>query len=144
GPGGGARGRAPGEDGWRASFGVNKADLAATGAGAYFVLRPGRTMTYVGGDTELVVTVLDRTRVLDGVTTRIVEERETKAGTLVEVSRNYFAIEPKSGDVYYFGEDVDIYKDGKVVGHDGAWLAGKDGARFGLFIPGGPRLGDAF
>jgi hypothetical protein len=138
------RGAAAGDDGWRTAFAVNRADLAPTGASAYFVLQPGHTLTYAGDDVVLVITVLDETRVVDGVTTRVVEERETKAGVLVEVSRNYFAIEPKTGDTYYFGEDVDIYKDGKVVKHEGEWASGKDGARFGLFIPGAPQLGDKF
>jgi hypothetical protein len=101
-------------------------------------------MTYTGGDVLLVVTVLDETRVVDGVTTRIVEERETKAGALEEVSRNFFTIDPKTGDAYYFGEEVDIYKDGKVVKHEGEWLSGQNGARFGLFIPGAAKLGDKF
>lgn len=137
-------GAAPGGDGWLAAFDVNKADLKPTGTGKYFVLQPGHKMTYAGGDVVLVITVLDETKVLDGVTTRVAEERESKAGVLVEISRNYHAIDTMTGDVYYFGEDVDIYKDGKVINHEGTWLAGKDGARFGLFIPGSPRVGDKF
>jgi hypothetical protein len=73
-----------------------------------------------------------------------VEERETEDGELVEISRNYFAIDRATGDVYYFGEEVDIYEDGKLVGHDGAWLSGVNGAKFGLIMPGKPALGDKF
>ena len=47
-------------------------------------------------------------------------------GELVEVSRNFYARCTQTGDIYYFGEDVDIYEDGVVVSHDGAWLAGKE------------------
>ena len=43
--------------------------------------------------------------------------------------------------MFYFGEDVDVYKNGKVVDHEGAWLSGVNGARFGLMIPGTPLLG---
>ena len=68
----------------------------------------------------------------------MVEERETKDGKLVEVSRNYFAISKRTNSVYYFGEDVDEYKDGKVARHGGSWLAGTGGARFGLLMPGQP------
>ena len=88
----------------------------------------------------MIITVLDETRMVDGVETRVVEERETKGGNLIEVSRNYFAISKRTNDVFYFGEDVDIYKDGKVVSHSGAWLSGVNGARFGLFIPGQPSV----
>ncbi len=40
---------------------------------------------------------------VDGVVTRIVEERETEKGHLVEISRNFFALDPSTGDVCYFG-----------------------------------------
>ena len=85
--------------------------------------------------------MLDETREVDGVTTRVVEERETEGGQIIEVSRNFFAISKRTNDVYYFGEEVDVYKGGKLVGHEGAWLAGEDGARFGLAMPGSPLLG---
>ena len=50
----------------------------------------------------------------------------------------------KTGDVYYFGEDVDNYKDGKIISHESAWRAGTGGARFGLMIPATPTVGQAF
>ena len=43
--------------------------------------------------------------------------------------------------VFYFGEDVDIYKDGKIDNHEGSWIAGKAGAKPGLFMPSRPLLG---
>jgi len=93
----------------------------------------------------LIITVLDETKTVDGVKCRIVEERETKGGKLAEVSRNYFALDPAIGDVYYFGEDVDMYnKEGKVTSHEGGWLSGVNGARFGMLLPGKPRVGDRY
>jgi predicted RNase H-related nuclease YkuK (DUF458 family) len=74
----------------------------------------------------------------------VLEERETKNGKLIEVSRNFFATDPATNDVYYFGEDVDNYKDGKIVDHESAWHAGEKGAKFGLMIPGKPKAGDKF
>ena len=47
-----------------------------------------------------------------------------------EVSRNYFAICKRTNNVYYYGEDA-----------GGAWLHGKNGARFGLLMPGCPLVG---
>src|SRR5262249_15116139 len=89
---------------------------------------------------EVTVTVLNETKKVDGVETRVVEERETKDGKLVEVSKNYFAISKRTNSVYYFGEDVDTYKDGKVTGHGGSWLAGVKDAKFGLAMPGTPLV----
>jgi hypothetical protein len=130
---------------WTDRFVVEKRELSPTGRNPFFILEPGFQMVFAGKedgeDLGLTITVLDETKVVDGVETRVVEERETKGGSPVEVSRNYFAISKRTNDVYYFGEDVDIYKDGKVVAHEGAWLSGVGGARFGLAIPGSPLLG---
>src|SRR5262249_24417038 len=106
------------------------------GRNAYFVLEPGYVQIFESGDERLVITVTDQTKTVDGVECRVIEERETKAGKIVEVSRNYHAIGKKSNSVFYFGEDVDTYKEGKVVSHEGAWLSGVAGARFGLMMPG--------
>jgi hypothetical protein len=136
--------QAPGKAEYRTSFPVDKAALSDRGAGAYFVLEPGYTLHFQSGKDTLVVSVLDETKVVDGVTTRVVEERETEGGRLAEVSRNYFAIDKATGDVYYFGEAVDEYTNGKVTGHGGAWLSGVNGASFGLMVPGDPRPGDRY
>jgi len=123
-------------------FTVDKAKLSDTGAGTYFILIPGYKLTFQDGKDTLIITVLDETKMVDGVKCRIVEERETKGGKLEEVSRNYFAIDKATGDACYFGEDVDMYdKDGKVTGHEGSWLSGAGGARFGMLVPGKPVVG---
>ena len=130
---------------FRDTFSVDKANLVDTGSNPYFILQSGYRLVFEDGKDTLIITVLDETKAVDGVKTRIVEERETKNGKLAEVSRNYFAIDKATNDVYYFGEDVDMYdKDGKVTGHEGSWLAGVKGARFGLIMPGAPKVGDKY
>lgn len=125
---------------WTADFSMDKAELSSTGRNPYFILEPGYFVVLGGGNEQVTVNVLDEVKEVDGVRTRVVEERETKGGKLVEVSRNFFAISKRTNSVYYFGEEVDIYKDDKVVGHEGAWLAGVNGAKFGLMMPGLPLL----
>lgn len=122
-------------------FAFERADLTSTGRNAYFVLEPGHRRVLENGDERLVITVLPTTRVVDGVETRVVEERETKGTTLVEISRNFFAISKRTGAVYYFGEEVDMYANGKVTGHEGSWTSGVKGARFGLMMPSLPLVG---
>jgi hypothetical protein len=73
-----------------------------------------------------------------------VEDREfTASGDLTEATLDYFA-QDDDGNVYYLGEDVDEYKNGKVSAHGGAWLLGKDTQRPGLLIPAHPKIGDTF
>jgi hypothetical protein len=125
---------------WTMSFNAAPGDLATTGRNTYFILEPGYELVLEHGNEQLIVTVMDETKRIGDFDTRVVEERESRNGKLIEVSRNFFAISKQSKDVYYFGEEVDIYKGGKVVRHEGAWLAGQNGARFGLMMPGMPTL----
>jgi hypothetical protein len=129
---------------WAESFAVERTDLGPTGGNPYMPLEPGYVLNLRDGRDTLTLTVLANTRRVDGVTVAILEERETKAGALAEVSRNYLAADRRTGDVYYFGEAVDIYSHGRVVGHEGAWLAGEQGARFGLLMPSKPTVGQRF
>jgi hypothetical protein len=129
---------------FRDQFDVDKANLGLEGKNPYFPLTPGRSLSYSGEDATLLITVLDETQVIDGVTCHVVEEREKKDGKLVEISRNFFAADKTDGAVYYFGEDVDIYKNDKVVSHESAWRAGEKGAHFGLMVPAKAKVGDKF
>ena len=130
------------------TFAVEKGDLSPSGKSAYCVLEPGFVAVFEGDEdgkkTVLTITVTHETKTVDGVETRVVEERETVGGKIAEISRNYFAISKKTGDVYYFGEDSDTYKDGKIANRGGSWLAGVAGARFGLALPGKPKVGEAY
>ncbi|MGZ5454041.1 MAG: hypothetical protein ACXW2R_07590 [Candidatus Aminicenantales bacterium] len=139
-----ASGQTPAQKGWVDTFAVDKKNFVSAGSNTFFRLEPGYRLKLEGREglrlVTLVITVLEETRLLDGVETRVVEERESKGGRLAEVSRNFFAFNTADQGVYYFGEEVDIYRDGKVVGHEGAWESGKNGARFGLMIPGSPEI----
>jgi hypothetical protein len=129
---------------WQSSFNVDKKNLGPWGSNRYFILDPGYRLHYAAGNETVVLTVLAETKTIDGVVTRAVEDREMKGGVLKELTRDYFAVDAATGDVYYFGEDVDVYKSGKVVSHEGAWLSGAKGARFGLMMPARPRVGRKF
>jgi hypothetical protein len=125
---------------WQDEFALSSCNLATTGRNPYFVLEPGFQLVLEGGGTKLQITVLGETRMIDGVSTRVVEEKEWKDGKLYEIAKNYFAICPQTKDVFYFGEDVEFYEDGKVVKRDGSWLAGTNGNKAGLIMPGTPKL----
>ncbi|MBV9867983.1 MAG: hypothetical protein JO316_21720 [Abitibacteriaceae bacterium] len=86
-----------------------------------------------------------RTFMVNGkpVVASIVEDREWSNGKVEEVTLDYFA-QSDDGSVCYMGESVDNYRNGKVVGHEGAWLTGEHNAQPGIIIPGHPKLGDKF
>ena len=130
-------------EGWMTSFDLENCDFTSTGKNDYFILEPGYQVVLEGDGEKLhlVMTVLNETKIVDGVETRVVEERETEGGNLVEVSRNYFAMCMPTNNAIYFGEDVDMYEDGEIVSHEGAWLAGQNGAKAGMIMPGKIEVG---
>lgn len=136
------------EDNWTDTFSVE--EFSSTGINPYFILKPGYFLVLEGMEdgkkVQLTITVLDETKIVDGVETRVVEEREKNItdDKLIEISRNYFAIGKRTNSVYYFGEDVDVYKNGQVTSHNGSWHAGIKGARFGVLMPGIILLGSRY
>ena len=146
---GSSRGAPPAESKrWSDAFDTSACQWSSTGRNDYFILEPGDQAVFEGRDgrdaVKLVITVTKDTRRIGSVETRVVEERETHNGQLVEVSRNFFALCGPTTDVFYFGEDVDIYKNGKLDNHEGSWLAERAGAKAGLFMPTRPLLGARF
>jgi len=121
-------------------FGIEACTMQTTGRNSYIVLEPGFQLLLEGGGTKLQITVLDQTRTIDGVVTRVVEEKEWKDGKMHEVTMSYLAMCKQTKDVFYFGEDVDNYRDGKVISHEGTWHAGTNGSKVGMFVPGSPKL----
>ena len=126
---------------WQEEFNLADRKLTHTGESKYFLLLPGFQTVFASGKEKLTITVLDETKEINGIMTRVVEEREEVNGELKEISRNFFAIDQETGDVFYFGEEVDDYKKGKVVDHAGAWKAYEKGNRPGLIMPGNPEVG---
>ena len=130
---------------WTESFDLQNCSFSTIGKTKYFILEPGYQLTLKGIDGNdsvvLVIAVLDETQKIGDVETRVVEEKETANGQITEVSRNYFAICTQTNSFFYFGEDVDIYKDGKIIDHGGSWRAYSENNRAGLMMLGMVLLG---
>ena len=137
------------DPGFTSGFDRSRCTFSTTGSNPYFPLWPGHATLLEGVEVdgeelvelEVLITVSEDTELVDGVLTREVVEREKEDGELVEISYNYFAHCRETGDVWYFGEDVDDYEGGVIVGHGGAWRAGENGALPGVFMMGSPMLG---
>jgi hypothetical protein len=106
-----------------------------------------RTTVFEGTEDQAQVRaesrVLEKTGRVSGVPVTVVDVREFEDGELVEHTRDYYALD-QEGVVRYMGEAVEDIEDGKVVGHEGQWLAGQEGAKPGIFMPADPRVGDQF
>jgi len=121
--------------------------FSTTGRNLYFILEPGYQLVLEGKEenkvSRLVITVLNEKRKIGSVETRVVEENETVDGKPVEISRNFFAFCKQTNSIYYFGEEVDVYKNGKIINHGGAWVAeGKN--KPGIAMPGSIVLNDRY
>ena len=129
-------------------FAIDRCTFSTTGGNAFFSLDPGHRLVLEGEeDDEMIrveIDVLNETFMVDGVMTRVVTETEYVDDELAEISRNYFAECVETGDVYYFGEHVDIYEDGEIVSNEGEWLAGEGENRAGIIMPGNPLVGSRY
>ena len=105
--------------------------------------RVGTRWTFLGttaeGTERTVVTVTDRTRVVDGVTTTVVHDVVHLDGRLLEDTYDWYA-QDSVGNVWYFGEDTTEYS-GTKADTTGSWEAGVDGALPGVIVPAEPEVG---
>jgi hypothetical protein len=114
----------------------------------WFPLQVGTTLVYTGTkDGKSAVDTFHTsaaTRIIDGVRTRVVEDRLYLDGVLEERTSDYYA-QDRCGNVWYFGEDTaTLDAHGKVTGTDGSFHAGVDGAQPGVFMQAQPQLGRWF
>jgi hypothetical protein len=114
----------------------------------WFPLKVGTTLVYAGVKDnkkalDLFVTT-SRTKVIDHVRTRVVEDRLYLDNVLAERTSDYYA-EDRCGNVWYFGEDTaELDRQGRVVSTEGSFRAGVDGAQPGLFMQAHPQVGRTF
>jgi hypothetical protein len=128
---------------------VDLADFATPRANPYFPLRPGTITTLRGHDEgerlRERVYVTARTRMIEGVRTRVVRDIIRRAdGSLAEVTTDWYAGD-NSGNVWYFGEATATYDEsGHLESREGSWQAGRNGAVAGMIMPAHPHATQAF
>src|SRR4051794_25515163 len=96
-----------------------------------------------GENATVVVTVSDKTKVIDGVTTREVHDVLTERGDVVEDTLDWYA-QDAQGNIWYFGEATTEYGPGGESSTEGSWQAGIDGAQPGIVVLGDPVPGDEY
>ena len=126
---------------------INPSDFTTEITNKYFTLPVGKMMVYEAetedGLEKIQIEILDETKTIMGVKTLVFWDRVWLDGELIEDTRDYLA-QDKEGNVWYFGEDVDNYEDGKLKDHAGAWIAGIDGAKPGIWMKANPQVGDSY
>jgi hypothetical protein len=114
----------------------------------YFSLPIGKKMVYQSetedGLERIEILIPGWTRVVNGVETLVFWDRVYLGNELIEDTRDYVAQHKQTGDVWYFGEHVDNYENGKIADHDGAWLSGVDQAKPGIWALAKPEVGSIY
>jgi hypothetical protein len=89
---------------------------------------------------QVITTVTDLTKVIDGVRAVVVWERDINAGRLLE-GELAFQAQDDDGNVWNLGEYPEEYSGGRVEGAPDTWIAGIAGARGGIMMRAAPRAG---
>jgi hypothetical protein len=139
---------------------VNPLDIGgAVEANPFFPLVQGNSWTYEGTFEEdgemitetIVVTVLNETKSIDGITCLVVQDVVTIDGELVEDTDDWFA-QDTDGNVWYCGEEVKDYETfeddepalPELISDDGSFKAGRDNDKGGILLPQTPVVGSIF
>lgn len=124
---------------------IQPSDFTTTIDNPYFAIPVGKKLVYEGqtpeGPERIEILVPGWTREVMGVETLVFWDRVYLNGQLIEDTRDYLAQHKGTGDVWYFGEHVDNYENGKLIDHEGAWLADVNGAQPGIWFTGKPQVG---
>ena len=130
------------------AFDRSRFPASTTIANPWLPLAPGTQLTMEGRSNrgggvlphQVILTVTDLTKVIDGVRTVVLWDRDVNEGDLEESELTFFA-QDADGNVWNFGEYPEEYDGGRFSGAPKTWIHGQDGAHAGLAIEAQPRLG---
>lgn len=122
----------------------------------WFPLAQGNEWTYEGTfeeDGEMItetiqVSVLNETKLIDGITCLVIRDVVTVDGELLEDTDDWFA-QDVDGNVWYCGEEVKDFEtfEGdepplpELISDDGSFKAGRDNDKGGVLLPQTPEIG---
>ena len=87
---------------------------------------------------RVIFTVTDLTKVINGVTSRVIIDRDVSEGELAELELSFFA-QDDAGNVWNLGEYPEVYEDGVLAGAPSTWIAGLQRAKAGIHMLANPR-----
>lgn len=126
------------------SFPSSPAGFVAQVDNPYLAFAPGRVFHYrsetTGGVETNVVQVTNKTKRILGIAATVVHDQVYLNDTLVEDTFDWYA-QDAQGNVWYLGEDSKQLQNGVVVGTEGSWQAGVNGAVAGIIMLAHPKVG---
>ena len=110
-------------------------------------MTPGTRLVYEGTTNEdnellrhqVIITVTDLTKVIDGIKTLVSWDQDFSEGELVEAELAFFA-QDNDGNVWRMGEHPEEYENGVFVDAP-TWMAGVNGATAGISMLSSPVVG---
>ena len=112
----------------------------------FFPLTPGKQFVYEGvtnsegvlTDHQVLFTVTDIVRVINGVTCLVVWDQDISGGVLREAELAFFA-QDEYGNVWSLGEYPELYENGVFTGAPDTWIHGTSDAQGGVHMLANPR-----
>ncbi len=124
---------------------INPANFSATITNQFLPLTPGTTFVYESPTEINEVVVTNNTKQILGATCLEVHDtvKLKPSSELTEDTLDWFC-QDVVGNVWYFGENTKQLEGGLVVGLEGSWTAGVDGAKPGIAMKANPAIGDFY
>lgn len=134
-------------------LGVDTAELSPSVNHPLLMLHTLKRAVYLGKERDpdtgrsskvrVEMTVRDTNETIAGTRAMVSDITEYTDDEVAGKTRDYFA-QHASGAVYYLGERIDDYDGGKVIGHEGQWVADEKAIPAGVFMPAACKVGDVF
>lgn len=117
----------------------------------YFPIAVGNRWEYRAGNEADVVEIVNETKLIAGVHCIVARDVVSRDGFVAEATDDWYC-PAKTGDVWYFGEEV---KDSEtfagddpvrpeLVSIDGSFKAGRNGDKPGIIFLASPKVGDVY
>jgi hypothetical protein len=122
-----------------------------TNPNIYRPLGIGNHWKYVGSGETIFIDVLNKTKLIDGLTCLVARDTVLLNGELHEDTLDWFA-QAKNGDVYYCGEEVKDYesfegdnpREPELTEIAGSFKQGRNGDKAGISFKGKSVVGDIY
>jgi hypothetical protein len=123
---------------------LDPADFTTNIDNQYWPMQPGNRWVSRSEEERVVVEVTDQKKDVSGIEAVVVRDTVTdNNGNLVEKTDDWYA-QDSDGNLWYLGENVRNYRDGKLTDRGGSWEHGVNGAYAGIAIPADPQPGQKY